>query len=294
MIDYNKRRWGRSLLVVRGTVTRRIIWRIAAVAAWSAAVVSFQHFVHPIGIPSTAHALVGLAVGLLLVFRTNSSYERFWEGRKMWGNILNDSRNLARAAAAYLDPSSPLLEPIVLWTASFSYGSLHSLRGAANLGPVAARLPADEVATIIGAQHVPSAIALRISRSIAEARAAGHLSDYVSMQLESTVQRLLDWLGGCERILKTPMPFAYVVHLRTALVIFSVTLPFALVDAFGWSSILYSTLIAFILLGIEEIGVEIENPFGTDANDLPLEQICRTIDQNLSAVLHSMTTNQES
>jgi len=77
-------------------------------------------------------------------------------------------------------------------------------------------------------------------------------------------------------------------------VIFSITLPFALVDAFGWSSIVYSTLIAFVLLGIEEIGVEIENPFGSDANDLPLEQICRTIDQNLAAVLHSTITNQES
>jgi putative membrane protein len=285
MIDYNPRRWTRSLLAVKGSVAPKIIWRVLWVAAWSAAVTVVHMSITPVGIPSTAHALVGLAVGLLLVFRTNASYERFWEGRKMWGNIVNDSRSLARTTAAFLHPSSVRLEAIVLWTIAFSYASMHSLRGMASLGSIAARLPADEVEKAVAATHVPSAAALRVSQLVADARTAGHLSDYVAMEIEGGMRRLVESLGSCERIRKTPMPFAYVVHLRRALVIFCLTLPFALVDAFGWSSILYNTIIAFVLFGIEGIGVEIENPFGVDANDLPLEQICATIEHNLVAVL---------
>jgi ion channel-forming bestrophin family protein len=291
VIDYNPRRWTQSLLAVNGSVTPKIIWRVAWVAVWSAAVMIFHTFVYRVAVPPTAHTLVGLAVGLLLVFRTNGSYERFWEGRKMWGNIVNDSRNVARTTAAFLDRRSELLEPIVLWTASFSYACMHSLRGAASIGPLARRLAAAEVAQVEAAQHVPSAVAFRISRLVAAARAAGHLSDYVSMEIEGGMRRLIDHLGACERIRKTPVPFAYVVHLRTAMVVFGVTLPFALLDSFGWSSIIYNSLIAFVLFGIEEIGVEIENPFGVDANDLPLEQICSTIEQDLLAVVEqSLTT----
>src|SRR4030095_13966171 len=107
------------------------------------------------------------------------------------------------------------------------------------------------------------------------------------MQSEGVGVRVIDHLGACEPLRKTPVPFAYVVHLRTAMVVFGVTLPFALLDSFGWSSIIYNSLIAFVLFRIEEIGVEIENPFGVDANDLPLEQICSTIERNLLAVIET-------
>jgi putative membrane protein len=103
--------------------------------------------------------------------------------------------------------------------------------------------------------------------------------------LDQNVQLLIDYLGGCERIHKTPLPFAYVVHLRRALILYCFTLPFALVESFGWGTILDTLLVAYVFFGIEEIGVEIENPFGQDDNDLPLERICATIEQNLQALL---------
>ena len=91
----------------------------------------------------------------------------------------------------------------------------------------------------------------------------------------------MGYLGGCERIRKTPLPFAYVVHLRRALVIYCFTLPFALVETFGWVTVLDTLLVAYVFFGIEEIGVEIEGPFGFDDNDLPLEAICETIQHNV-------------
>ncbi len=284
-MKYDPHKFVRHLFVIHGSVAPRIIWRVLFFTAWAAVILLIDRFIRPVALPSTVHTLVGVALGLLLVFRTNASYERFWEGRRLWGGIVNESRNLARTASAFLRDRPATAEPIILWAAAFSYAAMHSLRGAAGLGPIEARLPGAEVAETLAARHVPLAVALRVSERLAEARAAGHLTDYVMVAIDNNVQQLIDYLGACERIQKTPLPFAYVVHLRRALVLYCLTLPFALVGPFGWSTVIYALMIAYILLGIEEIGVEIENPFGTDYNDLPLEQICGTIEQDLLAVI---------
>ncbi len=226
-----------------------------------------------------------MALGLLLVFRTNASYERFWEGRKLWGGIVNESRNLARMVNAFLRESPSMTESIILWAATFPYAAMHSLRGTASLGPPAEMLPKAEVEVTLAARHVPLAVGLRVSNYLAEARATGQLSDYAAMAIDSNIQQLIDYIGACERIQKTPLPFAYVVHLRRALVLYCLTLPFVLVGAFGWSTVIYTLMITYILFGIEEIGVEIENPFGNDYNDLPLEKICDTIERDLLALI---------
>ena len=109
----------------------------------------------------------------------------------------------------------------------------------------------------------------------------GYITYYIYGVHDQNTQLLLVYVGGCERIRKTPLPFAYVVHLRRALIVYCFTLPFALVDLFGWWTLLDVLLVAYTFLGIEEIGVEIEGPFGDDENDLPLEAICETIHQNI-------------
>jgi putative membrane protein len=285
MITYDPHRWWQHLFDIKGSVVRQILGRVLLTTGWAAAIAMFHHFVRPVGVPTTMHTLVGVALGLLLVIRTNASYERFWEGRKLWGGIVNESRNLGRTAAAFLRHHPARLRPIILWACAFPYAAMNSLRGAAGLGPSASRLPVEEVAAALAARHVPSAVALRVTTLLAEARDAGHLSDYQLVAVDNNMKELIDCLGGCERIHKTPLPFAYVVHLRHALLLYCVTLPFALVDTYGWSTIFDTLLIAYILFGIDEIGVEIEDPFGTDDNDLPLEQICQTIEANLMALV---------
>lgn len=285
MIEYDPHSWREHFFDIKGSVVRQIFWRVLFFFGWSVAVFIFHRFVYPVHVPSTVHTLIGVALGLLLVFRTNASYERFWEGRRMWGGIVNETRNLARAATAFLRDQPALLEETILWTAVFPSATMHALRGTSGLGPVAERLPKEQVAAVRAAQHVPSAVALRISTLLAAARKSGQVSDYVVLSIDNNVQLLVDYLGACERIQKTPLPFAYVVHLRRALILYCLTLPFALIDAYGWYTILDMLLIAYILFGIEEIGVEIENPFGVDENDLPLEAICQTIERNLLAVI---------
>lgn len=279
MVEYNPKRWSPQLLAVRGSIAPKIILRVALVVLWSAGVVLIHKHVRHIEIPPTVHTLVGLALGLLLVFRTNSSYERFWEGRKSWGRIINSSRNIARTASSLLKTQRATLELILLWTAAFPYASMNSLRRTRGLGPIESRLPPAAVAEVLAAAHVPLAVAQQISLVLARHRSDGTFAERCIIYLDDMVRRLVDEIGECERIQNTPLPFAYVVHLRRALVLYLTTLPFVLVDPFGWLTTLCMLLISYVLLGIDEIGVEIENPFGTDSNDLPIESFCSGVEK---------------
>lgn len=292
-------------------MVREIFARVAICVAWSLLVATWHHagqtplsftaantpsnrlpdnwFVelareHPIHIPLHGHTLIGVALGLLLVFRTNASYDRFWEGRRQWGNIVNDSRNIARLATSLLKEDRDLLDRLLLWTMAWSWSVKHRLRGRQSIGPIAAELPTPEVLEVEHAQHVPLAVSRKMTEQIDAAQRRGLISDVQQSILEGNLQRLIEALGACERIHNTPLPFAYMVHLRRALIVYLVTLPMALVADFGWATVPALLSIAYILLGVEEIGVEIEDPFGDDVNDLPLKTLCETIENNLQAL----------
>jgi putative membrane protein len=284
MIQYDPHKWLDHFFDIRGSLVREIGGRVALCVAWSAGVVAVHKYVQPVGMPSLLHTLMGLAMGMLLVFRTSSSYDRFWEGRKLWGGIVNETRNLIRGAAVHLKDDPALLARLTRWTAAFPWAAMHSLRGTDGLGPQAHELAADEAKDAIDAQHTAMAVAGVMTGCLREARDKGLVSDIVMAALDQNIQQLVDYLGGCERIRKTPMPFAYAVHLRRALVLYCFTLPFAMVETFGWTTVVDVLVLAYTFFGIEEIGVEIEGPFGHDDNDLPLEDICETIHKNLYAM----------
>lgn len=291
MIDYEPHNWFEHLFDLKGSMIREVSLRVFACVGWAVLVIDLHHrgYLTMEVVPGTAHTLVGVALGLLLVFRTNSSYDRFWEGRRQWGSIVNESRNLARASRVYFGESDPTrFAEIVRWTIAFSYSCMYSLRHQTGLGSIAQQLPQEEVEAVLASRHVPLAIAGRITSRLVEARDQGLVSDYVMIDLDQNVQLLIDYLGACERIHKTPMPFAYAVHLRRSLILYCVTLPFALVQDYGWWAIVAVVMITYTFFGIEEIGVEIEDPFGSDPNDLPLERICETIENNLLGLIASV------
>jgi putative membrane protein len=284
MIQYDPQRWMDHLFDIKGSLIPEITLRVLSCFAWSVGVVAFDLHVRDVSIPATAHTLVGIALGMLLVFRTNSSYNRFWEGRKLWGSLVNETRNLARAAAVHLRGDPVLLDHVIRWTGTFPYAVKNALRGTEGLGPISETLPRAELDWVRRAEHPPLSIATRITARLVKARDKGLISDITLASLDNNVQLLVDYLGGCERINSTPLPFAYMVHLRRVIIVYCFTLPFALVGAFGWSTILAILGVAYTLFGIEEIGVEIENPFGNDANDLALEDLCTKIARNLLAL----------
>ena len=287
MSRYDPHDWFSHLFDIRGSLVREILGRVATAVLWSVLIVSIHELFHPqifdLEIAETAHVLLGGALGLLLVFRTNSSYDRFWEGRKLWGGIVNETRNLARQASVLFTANPQLMRSTVLATMAFPYAAMLRLRGMDHSSAMAA-VPSD-IAALLMEHRTPLAVSQRLTALVNQARAEGLITDVQQMMIDQNTQLLIDYIGGCERIHSTPMPYAYAVHLRRALIIYCFTLPFALVAKFGWDTITATLLISYVFFGIEEIGVEIEDPFGTDENDLPLEDICANIERNLREVI---------
>jgi ion channel-forming bestrophin family protein len=201
------------------------------------------------------------------------------------GGMVNECRNLARQGGVYLQGCEDLRRELILWTASFPYASMSVLRNLRSMAPSSNQLPAEQVQQVLQSQHLPLAVAGQMTRVLRSARDRQVISDYVLGQLDQNINLLVDYIGACERIHRTPLPFAYMVHLRRALILYCFTLPFALVGDLHWWTVAGTFLLAFVFFGIEEIGVEIEDPFGQDENDLPLERFCQTIEGNLLAVL---------
>lgn len=289
MIDYEPHRWRDHFFDARGSMARAIGFR-ALMCALVAAFVTLVHYRwHEFESTEKVHALIGTPLSLLLVFRTNASYDRFWEARKLWGAIVNESRNLARSSSVLLAADADLVGRIIRLGVAFPYACMNTLRGKRGLGPVTSELDPEDAA-LCDAQHAPLAITTAISRRIAEGQRRGLITDVQQGIIEQNAQVLIDCIGACERIKRTPLPFAYVVHLRRALAVYCGTLPMALVEHFGWITAPVTFLVAYVLLGIEEIGVEIEEPFGNDDNDLPLDRFCTTIEQNLRAMIPGAPT----
>jgi len=275
MIDYDPHDWSSHLFAIRGSMLRDLFVRVLMVTLWAAGVAAFDGWVQPLKMPALGHSLIGVALGLVLVVRTNSAYDRFWEARRQWGTIINASRNLVRTASVWLEPAR--VRTLAGWTAAFARACLNRLRGLPGVEVPAEVLPEADRLAVAAAGHVPLAVSRRMSAVLAEAGAEGKLTEFRLVAMDACVGSLIDCIGACERIRNTPLPFAYVVHLRRCLILYCVTLPFGVIELYGWGTVPLTAVIAFTLLGIEEIGVEIEEPFGTDDNDLPLERFCDTV-----------------
>jgi ion channel-forming bestrophin family protein len=285
MITYDPKGWLPLTVAYRGTIIPRVLARVGILAAITLAVVLsrefipaaesfFKHF-KPLG-----HVLIGVALGLLIVFRNNCSYDRYWEGRKLWGAIVNSSRNLVREAAAFAGGAAELARLVTAYPLALK----QHLRGSKDLEEVRPLLAPAAFDHASAAGNPPSVIAYYMTAWIRDRLTAGTIDSVTARMLEDHVRTLLECQGGCERILRTPIPFAYAVHIKQLLMLYLVTLPFILVGDLGWVALPTVAVIAFGLLGIEEAGVEIEDPFGDDPNDLPLEAICATVGRDAQSL----------
>ncbi|TAD77158.1 MAG: hypothetical protein EA001_11145 [Oscillatoriales cyanobacterium] len=281
----DRRPWLRVSLRLRGSVVPTIAPRVVLCGGF-AGLISILHALKvPVAHPEWSNVVPSLVLGLLLVFRTNTAYDRFWEGRKLWGSITNTSRNLGRQIWVAVHESTPSVREqkvvALKLIAAFAGATKQHLRSAPVMEEVGDLVPLDLHDHLALANHGPLEISVRIATFLEDQRDRGNLTQYQLASLHGLLDLLVDALGGCERILRTPMPFAYAIHLRQLLLLYCLILPFELVAKVGpWTAMLV-TIISFTLFGIEEIGEEIENPFGTDPNDLPLDLICRTIRQNM-------------
>lgn len=280
MIDYDPRHWRSHFFDLRGSMVREIAYRVGLCALTAIAVSVAYHYHQDVAISDKPHQLLGPALSLLLVFRTNAANDRYWEGRRLWGGVVNSTRNLRRKAQAMLGSEPATVARLVEWTIAFTWAMRAHLIEAKALGP-ATGLSAEDQARALAASHVPVFVAGELTAIVVDAHRRGALTDFQQQQLDADIQALIDHLGGCERIDQTPLPFPYAVHLRRALLLYCVSLPFALVSLFHEWTVVVALIVAYVLMGIEEIGSEIEGPFGTRVNDLPLDTICTRLEANL-------------
>jgi len=290
MIAYDPKGWLELLFKWDGTVLPRVIVRVSAVALLTLVLWLVQIFVPGVDaifkpFKPLGHTLIGVALGLLIVFRNNCSYDRYWEGRKLWGGIVNTSRNLLREAAVFVGDAQDLGKLV----AAYALALKQHLRGNKDLSEIEKLIPKEVLDHAASTTNPPSMIAYYITSWIHHQVKSGKIDTLTAQSLESNVRVLLDNQGGCERILRTPIPFAYAVHIKHLLSLYLLSLPFVLIGDMSWVAIPTVAVIGFGLLGIEEAGVEIEDPFGDDPNDLPIEAICTTIGKDTTALAEAPT-----
>jgi putative membrane protein len=274
MIKYDPQDWWRVTFSYRGTIIKRIWKRVAALMMLTVLIVIARHYGHPIpDIDHLGHTLIGVAMGLVLVFRNNASYDRYWEGRKCLGGVVAASRNLMRIGHAYAGLNDELAKRLTAYAFALK-NHLHSQKRPEEF---AAYLPAAEIRVLATSPNFPLFIAASISGLIQGCLKSGRIVAVVAGMMERQVDELLNNQAACERILGTPIPFGHAAHVCQLLIIYLVTLPLVLVPKLGWIAIFAVMFIAFGLMGIEEAGVEIENPFGDEPNDLPVDELCQLI-----------------
>lgn len=233
---------------------------------------------------------LNIVLSLLLVFRTNTAHERFWEGRKLWGALVNTVRNLARGIWIYIEEPEPrhrrekeaIMRLVVAFTVAMK---LHLRRDPVNL-ELAPLMSSFQYHKLKDVNHPPLEISLWIGDYLQSRYQRQQVNVFQLNTLHEAVDKLVDILGGCERILKTPVPLIYTITLKTLLIIYLLLLPWELVNGLTWWTGPILGFISFLVLGIDEIGSEIEEPFGHDPNDLPLDVICNTMFRNVEDLIN--------
>jgi ion channel-forming bestrophin family protein len=285
-MNSERRKWFKLAATIQGSVLPRIIIKVFCYGGFGLLISILYAAKMPVSAKALGGLIPSIVLGLLLVFRTNTAYERFWEGRKIWGTIVNDIRNLSRLIWVAIGENSPMdrqeKEQALNLLVAFAIATKLHLRSQPVDDSIARLISPLQFAKLQVSGNPPLEIAFWISDYLQLQHEQGQISLYQMNQLQNILSGMVDMLGSCERILRTPIPLAYAIHLKQLLLMYCVLLPFQIVEDLKWLTAPSMMLISFTLFGIEAIGVEIENPFGTDPNDLPLDTICTTIQNNIN------------
>ncbi len=223
----------------------------------------------------------GAFIGLLLVFRVNAGYDRWWEARKLWGGIVNQSRNLAIAAHNYGPQDVQWQKQMAVLIAAFSHATRQQLREEKD--PFEFKfLDNDLQQDLLLSSHMPNTISNRIAFLLEDYRQKTAMDGFAFLQIDKERALLIDHMGACERILKTPIPLVVDIKIRRFLFIFLLWIPFLLIQKVGIFCPLMMLIIAYPLLGLDQIGIELQNPFRKkNLSHLPLNDICNNIQKNV-------------
>ena len=277
----------RSWTMVR--ITRSVIW-IGLYSLVVCLAIDIWDLTEYLTINTTIFSLLGVLLSIFLVFRTNTAYDRWWEARKQWGALVNNTRNLA----IYVDTMFPeknegIRHFMAIHISNFCLALVEHLREGVKIEKLI-YLKEEQQAEYESKGHIPNHIAKQIFDRIAAAHRSGEINEGDYINIKAQHQSLLDILGACERIKKTPIPFSYAVYLRIFITAYGIILPFAMASQFAYLTVPIDMFLFFALIGVELLGEEIEDPFGLDCNDLPTGDIAHTIKNNVFEILEDRSS----
>ncbi|MBC5765710.1 bestrophin family protein [Ramlibacter albus] len=279
------------IFTLRGSVLPHIVGKLAICTAF-AIVVTITHGVlyeEKVALTAAPFSLIGLALAIFLGFRNSAAYDRYWEARKLWGDLVYRSRALARqlqslttlASPAAPDDGADVRRAIMLRAIAFASTLRHELRGTDAAADLRRLLPADEAAAGATAARGSDYLLRRMALDLGSLVRAGHLQAPLAANIDDSLTAMGAVAAGCERIQRTPIPFAYTLLLHRTAWLYCLLLPFGLVDTVGAMTPFVVVIVAYTFFGLAALGDEIEEPFGTADNHLPLDALCREIEASV-------------
>lgn len=288
MIDYNNKSWFALIFQFHKSDTfRKLLPVILGICIYTTVLVYLETEVLHLKYESTnmVHSLLGFVISLLLVFRTNTAYERWWEGRKQWGALVNHCRNLGIKMNAYL--SDELVEErkqYATLVSNFAVALKEHLRDGVKMDELESCKGVD-LNNLQNKSHIPNHLASDLVSWVDRMKKEGHLTEMQTLHVNDEIKGLTDVLGACERIKNTPIPYSYSLFLKKFLFIYVMTIPIAFIATFGYWSTIIVSIVFYVLASLELIAEEIEDPFGTDANDLPTDSLALKIKANVHELM---------
>lgn len=271
-----------------GTRTlRRLLYSVLAVGCYTGIIDYLENYVLHVDFkpPTTIFSLMGTVLGLLLVFRTNTAYDRWWSGRILLSTLSNNCKNFAIKLNSYLPESDKINRKFfAVMMANHAFSMKENLRSGVKWDELQEMEEGMEE-RLYKCYHIPNEIISIVNERIIELYNAKKITDPQLMELNKHTDIATDTVGSCERIRTSPVPFSYNVHLKKFILFFTLVLPFGFIHDLNLWSILIVMLIFYALAGLDAIGEEIEDPFGQDENDLPIDKICKSIKNSLNALL---------
>jgi putative membrane protein len=269
------------LFVWHGSVLRNILVPLGVILAISLSSLLFQDGSDVLlsRLNPVPFSLIGVALAIFVSFRNTACYDRFWEARKLWGELLNHARNLSRLAVSLpgLAEDDPSVRELGRLLCGFADTLRHQLRGTDPHDELQRRLGPALAGQIMARQQRPAYVLNLITRHLAGWHRQGHITDILLQTCLLQVDSLSTVLGGCERIAGTPIPYAYNVLLHRTIYFYCALLPFGLVSSIGPATPVICVFIAYAFMALDAIASELEDPFGEQPNDLPLSALCNNI-----------------
>lgn len=292
MIVYDTKNWANTIIKIylsfNKAYTTRVLFRdILYVLVYTTivVVVDIELFGNRLKVNPLFFSLLGVILSLMLVFRLNSSYNKWWEGRKAWGALINNSRTMASNLNSIIPKEEKeLRQYFATQIANFAIALQGHLRDEVKFEQLE-KLDDAYLQQLKNAKHVPHKIGSLLFEKMEKMVQKGLFSNYDKLNLKTQIESFLDILGICERIKNTPIPFSHNSYIKSFILVYVFTLPFGIVSSLLYYTIPAVGLISYALIGVEVISEEVEEPFGKEANDLPLIHLSNIIKENVFEAL---------